>query len=235
MASARWRRRLLYLVMPAASSMTERRSCGLRRQDLADAALLDDGVGFGAESAAHEDVLDVAEAGLAAVDQIFAFAGAEKAAGDGDFAWFCGLVMMGNFMDFVSFAGLLNYGAFDWRGRGRRGLRATGSTSTIVTEAMPTGLRALVPAKMTSSMRPPRRLLADCSPSTQLMASLRLDLPQPLGPTTAAIPPPLKRSSVRSQKDLKPWSSTFFKFQHVRSRSPLEEYNVFILPRFRRM
>ena len=54
--------------------------------------------------------------------------------------------------------------------------------------------------------------LADCSPSTQLMASLRLDLPHPLGPTTAAIPPPLKRSSVRSQNDLKPWSSTFLSF-----------------------
>src|SRR5579871_3435333 len=82
----------------------------------------------------------------------------------------------------------------------------------MVTEAMPTGLRDLVPAKMTSSMRAPRRDLADCSPRTQLMASLRLDLPQPLGPTTAAIPPPLNLSSVRSQKDLKPWSSTFLSF-----------------------
>ena len=31
-------------------------------------------------------------------------------------------------------------------------------------------------------MRAPRRLLALCSPSTQLMASLRLDFPQPFGP-----------------------------------------------------
>src|SRR5580704_18530927 len=82
----------------------------------------------------------------------------------------------------------------------------------MVTEAMPSGLRDLVPAKMTSSMRAPRRDLADCSPRTQLMASLRLDLPHPLGPTTAAIPPPLNLSSVRSQKDLKPWSSTFLSF-----------------------
>src|SRR5579862_1500684 len=65
---------------------------------------------------------------------------------------------------------------------------------------------------MTSSIRAPRSDRADCSPSTQLMASLRLDLPQPLGPTTAAMPPPLKRSSVRSQKDLKPCSSTRFNF-----------------------
>src|SRR5580698_1034057 len=82
----------------------------------------------------------------------------------------------------------------------------------MVTDAIPSGLRDLVPAKITSSIRAPRRLLADCSPSTQLMASLRFDLPHPLGPTTAAIPPPLNLSSVRSQKDLNPWSSTFFSF-----------------------
>src|ERR1035438_5230524 len=89
---------------------------------------------------------------------------------------------------------------------------AIGSTRTIGTEAMPRGLRDFVPAKMTSSMRAPRRVRADCSPSTQLIASLRFDLPQPLGPTTAAIPSPLKRNSVRSQNDLKPWSSTFLNF-----------------------
>ena len=58
----------------------------------------------------------------------------------------------------------------------------------MVTDAMPTGLRSRVPAKITSSMRLPRRLLADCSPSTQEIASLRLDLPQPFGPTMAAMP-----------------------------------------------
>ncbi len=67
-----------------------------------------------------------------------------------------------------------------------------------VTCAIPRGLRSRVPAKMTSSMREPRRLLALCSPSTQLMASLRLDFPQPLGPTTAVTPEPWKRISVRS-------------------------------------
>src|SRR6202142_3258029 len=77
---------------------------------------------------------------------------------------------------------------------------------------MPTGFRDFVPAKITSSMRAPRRVLADCSPSTQLMASLRLDLPHPFGPTIAAIPPPLKRNSVRSQKDLKPCTSTRLSF-----------------------
>src|SRR6185437_17150661 len=87
---------------------------------------------------------------------------------------------------------------------------ASGSTSTIVTEAIPTGFRDFVPAKITSSMRAPRKLRADCSPSTQLIASLRFDLPHPFGPTTAAIPPPLNRSSVRSQNDLKPCSSSRF-------------------------
>src|SRR5271165_3497719 len=82
----------------------------------------------------------------------------------------------------------------------------------MVTDAIPNGLRDLVPAKITSSMRAPRRLRADCSPRTQLMASLKFDLPHPLGPTTAAMPPPLNRSSVRSQNDLKPCSSTFFSF-----------------------
>ena len=39
------------------------------------------------------------------------------------------------------------------------------------------------------------------------MASLRLDFPQPFGPTTAATPLPENRISVRSQNDLNPWIS----------------------------
>src|SRR3569623_291702 len=102
---------------------------------------------------------------------------------------------------------------FGWFAGSMRGsCFASGLTRTIVTEAMPSGLRALVPAKITSSIRAPRRDLADCSPRTQLIASLRFDLPHPFGPTTAAMPPPLNFSSVRSQKDLNPWISTFFSF-----------------------
>ena len=52
-----------------------------------------------------------------------------------------------------------------------------------VTEAIPEGLRLAEPLKITSIIAPPRRLLADCSPRTHLMASTILDLPQPLGPT----------------------------------------------------
>ncbi len=75
---------------------------------------------------------------------------------------------------------------------------------------MPVGLRSRVPAKMTSSILMPRRDLADCSPRTQVMASEMLDLPQPFGPTMAAMPSPESWTSVRSQKDLKPSIWTFF-------------------------
>src|SRR5271156_6551481 len=85
----------------------------------------------------------------------------------------------------------------------------------MVTDANPSGLRSRVPAKMTSSILAPRKLLADCSPSTQLMASLRLDFPQPLGPTTAAIPEPANFISVRSKNDLKPCISTRLSFSKI--------------------
>src|SRR5713226_7413765 len=75
---------------------------------------------------------------------------------------------------------------------------------------MPVGWRSGVPAKITSSMREPRRVLADCSPRTQEMASAIFDLPQPLGPTMAARPSPWNLSSVRSQKDLNPRICNFF-------------------------
>ena len=52
----------------------------LRAEDLPDAALLDDGVAFRAQAGAHENVLDVAQAGRAAVDQVFAFAATGRAA-----------------------------------------------------------------------------------------------------------------------------------------------------------
>jgi hypothetical protein len=66
--------------------------------------------------------------------------------------------------------------------------------------------RALaVPAKITSSMPPPRIDLAELSPMTQRIASSRLDLPQPLGPTTPVSPGSM-RSSAGSTKLLKPLS-----------------------------
>src|SRR5918998_3855935 len=74
-----------------------------------------------------------------------------------------------------------------------------------------TGRRAAEPWKITSSILPPRRSRADCSPSTHRTASETLDLPQPLGPTMAVTP----SSKVRvtpSAKDLKPDSSSLVSF-----------------------
>jgi hypothetical protein len=58
----------------------------LGAEQLTDAFLADDCVGFRAEAGAHEDVLNIAQAAELAVEEVFAFAGAEKAAGNDDFA-----------------------------------------------------------------------------------------------------------------------------------------------------
>ena len=47
------------------------------------------------------------------------------------------------------------------------------------------GLRELEPLNMTSAIESPRNLVAELSPITQRTASITLDFPQPLGPTTA--------------------------------------------------
>jgi hypothetical protein len=73
------------------------------------------------------------------------------------------------------------------------------------TVACPTGLRALEPEKMTSVSASPRRRLAALSPITQRIASMMLDLPQPLGPTTPVMLVG-RCSVVGSTKDLKPAS-----------------------------
>src|SRR5271163_4145681 len=59
---------------------------------------------------------------------------------------------------------------------------------------------------MRSSTILPRRRVGACSPSTHLIASTTLDLPHPLGPTTAVIPG-AKPIVVESRKDLKPSNS----------------------------
>ena len=53
-----------------------------------------------------------------------------------------------------------------------------------VASAFPSEGRVAVPAKMTSSIFGVRSDLADWLPKTQERASTRLDLPDPLGPTT---------------------------------------------------
>lgn len=71
------------------------------------------------------------------------------------------------------------------------------------TSARPRGGRPVVPAKMTSSILPPRSDLAPCSPMTQLSASTTLDLPEPFGPTTQVMPGS-NRSVVAEANDLNP-------------------------------
>src|SRR3546814_7003691 len=65
----------------------------------------------------------------------------------------------------------------------------------IATSAKSRGGRDEVPAKITSSMPPPRIDLGLDSPMTQRIASSRFDLPQPLGPTT-----PVSPGSMRSSR-----------------------------------
>src|SRR6478609_5369767 len=72
------------------------------------------------------------------------------------------------------------------------------------TSARPSGGRPAVPAKMTSSMEPPRSDLAPCSPMTHASASTTLDLPDPLGPTMHVMPGS-RRRCVADAKDLKPF------------------------------
>src|SRR3954471_4143097 len=94
------------------------------------------------------------------------------------------------------------------------------------TSAIPVGLRSRVPMKITSSMRAPRRLLADCSPRTQEIASEMFDLPQPLGPTMAATPSPWNFNSVRSQKDLNPRICSFFNLSKTHSFDPVPAFRL---------
>src|SRR3954462_10349938 len=79
------------------------------------------------------------------------------------------------------------------------------------TSARPSGGRPEVPAKMTSSILPPRSDLAPCSPITQARASTTFDLPEPLGPTTQVIPGS-SWSVVAEAKDLNPLRVRLFRY-----------------------
>src|SRR5215471_10183928 len=79
------------------------------------------------------------------------------------------------------------------------------------TSARPRGARVLVPAKTTSSILPPRRDFAPCSPITQDRASTMLDLPDPFGPTTQVMPGS-SRSVVAEANDLNPRSVRVFRY-----------------------
>src|SRR5215470_13583894 len=80
-----------------------------------------------------------------------------------------------------------------------------------VTSARPSGGREAVPAKTTSSILPPRRLLTPCSPMTQENASTMFDLPDPFGPTTHVMPGSNRRV-VADAKDLNPRRVRVFRY-----------------------
>src|ERR1041385_4087453 len=84
----------------------------------------------------------------------------------------------------------------------------------MLTSAILLGLRPSVPLKITSAISPPRSALADCSPSTQRMASETFDLPQPFGPTMA-VTPGWKFKEVLSAKDLKPNTVKFLRYMNI--------------------
>src|ERR671919_1997694 len=79
------------------------------------------------------------------------------------------------------------------------------------TSARPKGGRPEVPAKMTSSILPPRSDLAPCSPITQARASTTFDLPEPLGPTMQVIPGSSCRV-VADANDLNPLSVRLLRY-----------------------
>src|SRR3954453_6421894 len=88
-----------------------------------------------------------------------------------------------------------------------------------VTSARPRCARPDVPAKMTSSILPPRKAFAPCSPSTQAIASTTLLLPEPFGPTTQVMPGS-NRSVVAEAKDLNPRSVSDLRCTKLPDRFP---------------
>src|SRR5665213_3171557 len=83
-------------------------------------------------------------------------------------------------------------------GASRAALSMVSDTSAILRDG-----RVAEPAKIKSSISPPRSRRADASPITQRSASTRFDLPQPFGPTIPVSPGSIG-SSVASTKDLNP-------------------------------
>lgn len=79
-----------------------------------------------------------------------------------------------------------------------------------VTSARPSGARDEVPAKMTSSILPPRSVFAP-APHHPRQGIDHIDLPEPLGPTTAVMPGS-KRKVVGAAKDLKPFNVRLLRY-----------------------
>src|SRR3954452_13702309 len=86
------------------------------------------------------------------------------------------------------------------------------------TSARPRGGRPAVPAKMTSSILPPRSDLAPCSPITHASASTTFDLPDPFGRTMQVMPGSSWRV-VEEANDLKPRSVKLLRYTGLPSES----------------
>src|SRR4029079_1609948 len=86
------------------------------------------------------------------------------------------------------------------------------------TSARPSGGRPDVPAKMTSSILPPRSDFAPCSPITHARASTTVDLPDPLGPTIH-VTPGSSCIVVDEAKDLKPRRVKLLRYNAVLLRT----------------
>ncbi len=93
-------------------------------------------------------------------------------------------------------------------------------SSRSVTSAMLRLGRAPVPAKITSSISPPRSDFAEASPIAQRSASTTLDLPQPFGPTMPVSPGRISRLAT-SGKLLKPAMRRRVKFAGKAAGTPL--------------
>ncbi len=92
------------------------------------------------------------------------------------------------------------------------------SNVSVTSARLRAGL-VVVPEKITSLISFVRRLEAACVPSTHDRASTRLDLPEPLGPTTT-FTPDSNSSRVRSAKDLKPVRDRDLRCKGIGSVSP---------------
>ena len=180
---------------------------------MADLALLDDGVGLRAEAGVHQQIVDVAQPADLAVDQVFALARSIQAARDLDVArtmsWrsrpraataSTGAVDRGRRSHRLPYcarcravpvAVAVAVAAVAVASRRAPVSAATRAATPASSQAHFGGGRRLARVAAVEDHvfhRSPRRLLALCSPSTQVMASATLLLPQPLGPTMAVTP-----------------------------------------------
>jgi hypothetical protein len=188
-----------------------------RAQQLANAALFNDGVAVGSEPRAEKHIVNVAQPAGLSVDEVHTLAVPIQTALDDDVArsgdrsrevFDMAMPITAISMSAVSIAVPITVAVSIAMAiplpRAAAGGAGFVSVRVMVTSAIPIGARLRLPLKMTSSIFSPRRDLALCSPRTQAMASETLLLPQPLGPTIAVTPVSLTAICPLSENDLNP-------------------------------